>query len=659
MEKYLWFLRTPSSCFPCFRVARCGKTETQGIEPSTNADGRISEESLLIEDSHQAALELCFLGKANRLPGQEPASDADLEQCCSYASSESTASTAPPTLSGTNEPSTSHPEGAVVDASPLPQPTHFQAASSRDGSLPSPPLSHPQTELTVNAESKSSDSPPALDEDNLCSDAQEASSAHTRPVLSSEATIEDDLQAEQPQCWGALLTNDHSNCTPGYRRGSKHQKNKFCNACRLGIKLPSERVVALLDEQHQDFANSWAGGVWATSPEGFGYRVINHTAFCHGPRLLIFESATRPPGRWLPVPNLWLHDGFVHVFVSKGTLVPIKAKPEWYGSSDPAAQERALKRRKQSQVELAGAPVATSVSPASSAGSLNQLDGCTPWSIQLPVPLPTRANNGLPPNRQPAGGRCENLGQVNTFPTPTSPAGSTYTRGQLPIDLNTPSMALISQRGPPSRAVNLSETSLPHRGNCMPILCQMTTRGNTYATEMSDSYLVPRMDAVDSLTANESALALGAYQVQPFPIASSLHATSAYRNLLEAQQMQVPFQTLTPVQLQSLIPQQPQSNQHVQQLHDAHQQQNIEIQLHRQRMHLQAQLQHKQQQVEQLAEQAQRLAMQRALLESQQAGSMSRLDDQFATCMPVFGKASAATAHMMAHSLPVGAVMQR
>lgn len=169
----------------------------------------------MIEDSHQAALELCFLGKANRLSGQEPASDADLEQCCSYASSESTASTAPPTLSGTNEPSPSHPEGAVVDASPLPQPTHFQAASSRDGSLPSPPpSSHPQTELTVNAESKSSDSPPALDEDNLCSDVQEASSAHTRPVLSSEATIEDDLQAEQPQCWGALLTNDHSNVRP-------------------------------------------------------------------------------------------------------------------------------------------------------------------------------------------------------------------------------------------------------------------------------------------------------------------------------------------------------------------------------------------------------------------------------------------------------------
>lgn len=150
-------------------------------------------------------------------------------------------------------------------------------------------------------------------------------------------------QGDEPECWGAQLMHNSSKCTPGYRRGSKHQKNKFCDACRQGIKIPLDRVATLTEEQHKRYANSWAGGVWASSGTGFNYRVINHTAFCNGPRLLIFEKA-KPEGDWQPVPEMWEHDGFIHVFVSKGTLVPIKS--EGYTDDSSTNSERSKKRRR-------------------------------------------------------------------------------------------------------------------------------------------------------------------------------------------------------------------------------------------------------------------------------------------------------------------------
>jgi len=168
------------------------------------------------------------------------------------------------------------------------------------------------------------------------------------PVRLEQTSKKSSCDKEQPQCWGAILMHDDSQCTPGYQRGSKHQKNKFCDTCRLGIKLPCERVVAITEEQHAQFANSWAGGVWASNEMGFSYRVVNHTAFCNGPRLLIFEDEKAPNGPWQPVPEMWQHNGFVRLFISKGTLVPIKTSQSTTGEQ-PYGVARPLKRRRASE----------------------------------------------------------------------------------------------------------------------------------------------------------------------------------------------------------------------------------------------------------------------------------------------------------------------
>ena len=164
------------------------------------------------------------------------------------------------------------------------------------------------------------------------------------PPPSTAIVLSENARADgQPQCWGAQIALDNSHCVPGYTRGSKHQKNKFCQACRQCISIPASRIVALDDDEHGEFQNSWAGGLWARHRSGFGYRVVNHTSLCIGPRLLIFsdEAPKRP---WAPVPESWVSNGMVHFFVSKGTLVPIATgQGDSPGESEfkrPAANKR-------------------------------------------------------------------------------------------------------------------------------------------------------------------------------------------------------------------------------------------------------------------------------------------------------------------------------
>ena len=159
------------------------------------------------------------------------------------------------------------------------------------------------------------------------SDDAESAEADSRAKLEADQGSPATEEIDPNQCWGALLVHNSSSCTPGYQRGSKHQKNKFCDNCRKYIVIPAERVRALDPSDHHDFANSWAGGVWARHASGFGYRVINHTALCHGPRLIIFEDDT-PPNIGAPLLDDWIwEDGNVQVFVSKGTLVPLVSPP--------------------------------------------------------------------------------------------------------------------------------------------------------------------------------------------------------------------------------------------------------------------------------------------------------------------------------------------
>ena len=110
-----------------------------------------------------------------------------------------------------------------------------------------------------------------------------------------------------------------------------HRKNKFCLNCngkRGDLFVNVARVRGLPANMEELVVNSSEGGVWSVSPHQLGsarFRVINNTAGCCQPRLIIFES--QPPTlqwglQWAPIPPDWVHGNMLHLYVSRGTLVP-------------------------------------------------------------------------------------------------------------------------------------------------------------------------------------------------------------------------------------------------------------------------------------------------------------------------------------------------
>lgn len=89
--------------------------------------------------------------------------------------------------------------------------------------------------------------------------------------------------------------------------------------------MPVERVRALNDRLERIFVNRNMGGLWTPLPDhlgGWKYRVVNHSKGCIGAHLVIFETMA-PAMDWPPLPQSWVSDdGHVHLFLSKGTLVP-------------------------------------------------------------------------------------------------------------------------------------------------------------------------------------------------------------------------------------------------------------------------------------------------------------------------------------------------
>ena len=119
---------------------------------------------------------------------------------------------------------------------------------------------------------------------------------------------------------------DGAACTPGFVCSKGHFKNKLCPHCvRHGIHIPVSRVCALPAATTTP-PNRSDSGVWnASSTEGGSqfFRIINHTARCVGPRLMIFRD--HAPANALAVPESWVRNGLVHLILSKGTLVPAYA----------------------------------------------------------------------------------------------------------------------------------------------------------------------------------------------------------------------------------------------------------------------------------------------------------------------------------------------
>lgn len=127
-------------------------------------------------------------------------------------------------------------------------------------------------------------------------------------------------------CWGAQIQCVSAEwCSPTFVAGARHFKTKFCWHCKQEMAVPMERVCALNDRLEKIFVNRNNGGLWTSLPEhlgGWRYRVINHSKGCVGAHLVIFETVV-PAMDWPPLPQSWVSDDcHVHLFVSKGTLVP-------------------------------------------------------------------------------------------------------------------------------------------------------------------------------------------------------------------------------------------------------------------------------------------------------------------------------------------------
>ena len=116
------------------------------------------------------------------------------------------------------------------------------------------------------------------------------------------------LSRERESCWVSNLKEDISRCTPGFRAGQGHLKNKFCPACRLnGISIPAEGIRVLTPELEKVYRNARNFGFWSVGPKEVHFRVINNTVGTggRGPRLIIFRdpppaNASEPlPGQWI------------------------------------------------------------------------------------------------------------------------------------------------------------------------------------------------------------------------------------------------------------------------------------------------------------------------------------------------------------------------
>lgn len=100
--------------------------------------------------------------------------------------------------------------------------------------------------------------------------------------------------------------------------------SKFCSNCsEREFLIHCSRARALRCSQHSDFVNSHGRSLWSSK----GWRVVNHTKRCSGPRLIIFKAFQPPEGDWAEIPPEWISTdtlgNFVIRLISKnGTLCP-------------------------------------------------------------------------------------------------------------------------------------------------------------------------------------------------------------------------------------------------------------------------------------------------------------------------------------------------
>ena len=93
--------------------------------------------------------------------------------------------------------------------------------------------------------------------------------------------------ADNP-CWGGLLQGSSAHCSAGFEFPSgSHFKDRVCPRCRSeGVRIPLDRLRALGPCSHE---NAHSTGLWTTVGDQM-CRVVNQTAKCTGPRLLIYRD---------------------------------------------------------------------------------------------------------------------------------------------------------------------------------------------------------------------------------------------------------------------------------------------------------------------------------------------------------------------------------
>ena len=127
-------------------------------------------------------------------------------------------------------------------------------------------------------------------------------------------------------CWGAEVRGSSNACVPGFLAPPHSRfKKRFCSQCQQGVfDIPAERVLSLPPPILQAYANTTNRSFWTQ-----GARVVNQTARCNAPKLLIFEAV--PPREVvetaLALPAAMLQrrangSSFVRFVLMNGTLVP-------------------------------------------------------------------------------------------------------------------------------------------------------------------------------------------------------------------------------------------------------------------------------------------------------------------------------------------------
>ena len=202
-------------------------------------------------------------------------------------------------------------------------------------------------------------------------------------------------------CWGTLLTGRQ--CTPGWKSGTGHFKNHFCPSCKsIGVFVDPSLAKVLPADEVSSFANPSSHGIWGTIiAEGtrVQYRVVNQTAKCHGPYILLLrdEASARALGHLKAIPTSYLQNGLFPLELTKGTLVPTlaprnelvprlpkaskRSRSDDDGSSEPSSEPEPLASKSASRASSTTGLASSGSDVASTAAPTLSLEQASPRDL--------------------------------------------------------------------------------------------------------------------------------------------------------------------------------------------------------------------------------------------------------------------------------------